>query len=340
MTSLLARSRVRVARRLGTRFGRAMAMTIAFALGALGSAPVFAQAWPAKPVKIIVPYPVGSSNEVFARVMGQKLSDLWKTGVLVEALPGAGGVVGTQAVAKAPADGYTLGWVSSPHAINAAIYPTLPFDPIRDFRPIVNFASTALVIVARPAFAANSIAELVAAAKASPGKLNYASNGNGSSSQLATELLASMAGVTFTHVPYKNTGQLTTDLMGGQVDFASLGVSAALPHIQGGRLKPLGVTAARRTAAMPNVPPVADTLPGYEAKSWMGLVAPAGSPDAVVARVQADAIAAIKDPGIAGAMSAQALDVEIMEAPQFARRIENDIRMWKKIVADVGIKVE
>ena len=320
--------------------GKAIGAVAAFAMGTMLCAGAFAQAWPAKPVKVIVPYPVGSSNEVFARVMAQKLSDLWKTGVLVEVVPGAGGVVGTQAVAKAPADGYTLGWVSSPHAINAALYASLPFDPIKDFRPIVSFASTALVIVTRPAFAANSIAELLAAAKANPGKLNYASNGNGSSSQLATELLASMAGVTFTHIPYKNTGQLTTDLMGGQVDFASLGVSAALPHIQAGRLKPLGVTAVRRTALMPNVPAVADTLPGYEAKSWMGLVAPTGVPDTVVARVQADAISAIKDPGITGAMNAQALDLEIMEAPQFARRIENDIRVWKKIVADVGIKVE
>lgn len=336
MTSRVARCGVRAAFAMCARAGVAWAM----AIGAMWGAQASAQAWPSKPVKIIVPYPVGSTNEVFARVMGQKLSDLWKTGVLVEAMPGAGGVVGTQAIAKSPADGYTLGWVSSPHAINAALYATLPFDPIRDFRPIVNFASTALVIVARPAFPASTIAELVAAAKANPGKLNYASNGNGSSSQLATELLASMAGVTFTHVPYKNTGQLTTDLMGGQVDFASLGVSAAMPHIQAGRLKAIGVTASRRTSLMPNVPPVADTLPGYEAKAWMGLVAPTGVPDAVVARVQADAIAAIKDPGITGAMNAQALDVEIMEAPQFARRIENDIRVWKKIVADVGIKVE
>lgn len=336
MTSRVARSGIRAAFAAYAWAGLAVALVI----GVTWGPEVSAQSWPVRPVKVIVPYPVGSSNEVFARVMAQKLSDLWKTGVLVEVVSGAGGVVGTQAVAKVPADGYTLGWVSSPHAINAALYSTLPFDPVRDFRPIVNFASTALVIVTRPAFAANSISELVAAAKANPGKLNYASNGNGSSSQLATELFASMAGVTFTHIPYKNTGQLTTDLMGGQVDCASLGVSAALPHIQAGRLKPLGVTALRRTALMPNVPSVADTLPGYEAKSWMGLVAPAGIADAVVARVQADAIAAVKDPGIAGAMNAQALEVEIMEAPQFARRIENDISVWKKIVADVGIKVE
>ena len=310
------------------------------AIGVVGGSTAFAQAYPARPVRVIVPYPSGSATEIFGRVMSQKLGEIWKTVVAVEAIAGAGGVVGTQAIAKAAPDGYTLGWVASPHAINAALYATLPFDTIKDFRPIASIAATALVVVARPAFQPNSIAELVALAKANSGKVNYASNGIGSSSQLATELLASLAGVKFTHVPYKNTGQLNTDLMSGQVDIASIGVSVSIPLIQAGRLKALGVTSSKRASLMPNVPAVAETLPGYEAKAWMGFIAPAGVPDAVVAKVQADAMIAVNDPGVTGAMAAQALEVDVLDSAQFARRIENDIRIWKKIVSDVGIKVE
>jgi len=318
---------------------RLLALALAVG-GALFCGVALAQAWPARPVKIIVPYPPGSSVDAFARVMGQKLSEMWKTGVVVEAVAGAGGVVGTQVIAKAPADGYTLGFIAAPHAINAALYANLPFDPIKDFRPIVSFVSTSLVFVVRPDFRGGTIADLIAQARVNPGKLNYASNGNGSYSHLTTELLGSAAGVKFTHVPYKNIGQLTTDLMGGQVDFAALGVSTAQPHIQSGRLKALAVTSTKRTALLPNVATVGETIPAYESKSWMGLVTPAGAPDAVIARVEADTLAAMRDPGVLNAVAAQALDIELLDAAQFARRIESDLRVWKKIVADVGIKLQ
>lgn len=311
---------------------------MAISLLSVGNA--FAQAWPAKPVKIIVPYPPGSTMDGFSRVIAQKLSEMWKVGVVVEIIAGAGGVVGTQAVAKSAPDGYTLGWIGSPHAINAALYANLPFDPIKDFRPVVCFAATPLVFVARPTLAANTMAELVAMAKASPNKLNYASNGNGSYSHLSTELLASRTGATFTHVPYKNTGQLIADLIGGQVDFAALGVSVSVSHIQSGKMKALGVTSSRRQATLPNVPAVGETLPGYEAMSWIGIVTPAGAPDAVVAKVEADVLTAMKDPGVLAAVAKQALDIDLLDSAQFARRIENDLRVWKKIVTDAGIKVE
>lgn len=323
--------------RMGMAWVGAFTMAVA---GVLCSGAVLAQAWPAKPVKVIVPYPPGSSVDAFARVMGQKLSEIWKTSVVVEAVAGAGGVVGTQSIAKAAPDGYTLGFIAAPHAINAALYTNLPYDPIKDFRPIVSFVSTSLVFVVRPEFKGSTISDLIAQARANPGKLNYASNGNGSYSHLTTELLGSAAGAKFTHVPYKNIGQLTTDLMGGQVDFAALGVSTAQSHIQGGRLKALAVTSTKRTAVLPNVPTVGETIPGYESKSWMGLVTPAGAPDAVIAKVEADTLAAMKDPGVLKAVAAQALDIELLDAGQFASRIENDLRIWKKIVADVGVKLQ
>jgi tripartite-type tricarboxylate transporter receptor subunit TctC len=185
-------------------------------------------------------------------------------------------VVGTQVLVKAPADGYTLGWVSSPHAINPALYPSLPYDSVKDFKAIVNFASTPLVFVASPAFSANSIADLIAYAKANPGKVNFASNGNGSSSHLATELLVGATGVKFTHVPYKATGQMITDLIAGQIDFAALGVITTLPLVQTGKLKALAVTGAA-FVLLPSVPTVADTVQ-VTRKAWMGIVAPAAFP--------------------------------------------------------------
>ncbi|MBM3345758.1 MAG: tripartite tricarboxylate transporter substrate binding protein [Betaproteobacteria bacterium] len=318
---------------------RILAATLAMG-GALFSGLLQAQAWPAKPVKLIVPYPPGSSVDGFARVVAQKLSDIWKTSVVVEAIAGAGGVVGTQAIAKAPADGYTLGFIAAPHAVNAALYANLPFDPIKDFRPIASLASTSLVFVVRTDFKGSTIADLIVHARANPGKLNFASNGNGSYSHLTTELLGSAAGVKFTHVPYKNIGQLATDLMGGQVDFTASGISTVRSHIQAGRMKALAVTSTKRADLLPGVPTVGETIPGYESKSWMGMVTPAGAPDAVIAKVETDALAAMKDPAVLSAVAAQVLDLDILESAPFARRIENDIRVWKKIVAEVGVKIQ
>jgi tripartite-type tricarboxylate transporter receptor subunit TctC len=306
----------------------------------IACAPAHADDYPAKPIRLIVPYPAGTANEVFARVVAQKLSERWKQPVVVEAIAGAGGVVGTQVLVKAAPDGYTLGWISSPHAINPAIYANLPYDPVKDFRPIANLASTPLVFVASPRFAGNSIADLLAAGKRNPGQVNYASNGNGSASHLATELLTSASGVRFTHVPYKNTGQMTTDLMAGQIEFAALGVATTLPLVQAGKLKALAVTSATRAPPMPDVPAVAETVPGYETKAWMGIVAPAGTPDAVIQSVQAQLASVLRDPGLAEVMKAQALVPEYMDAAQFGRRIEGDIKLWKRIVNEAGIKPE
>lgn len=304
------------------------------------AAPAHAEDYPAKPVRLIVPYPAGTANEVFARVVAQKLGELWKASVVVEVVAGAGGVVGTQALQKSAPDGYTLGWVSSPHAINPAIYPHLPYDPVNDFRPIANLASTPLVFVATPAFPGHSIADLLAAARRQPGRLNYASNGNGSASHLATALLESATGTHFTHVPYKNTGQMTTDLMSGRVDFAALGVATSVQFVRAGKLKALAVTSATRAPLLSDVPAVAESVPGYETKAWMGLIAPKGTPDAVIARVQADVTTVLHDPAVLDVMKAQALVPEYLDARQFGSRIEADVRQWKRIVAEAGIHAD
>ncbi len=300
----------------------------------------FAQAWPSKSVRLIVPYNVGTANEVFSRVVAQKLAESWGQPVVVDAIPGAGGVVGTQVLAKAPADGYTLGWVSSPHAINAAIYPSLSYDSVKDFRAIANIANTPLVFVAGTGFLGNSIADLIARAKVDARELNFGSNGNGSASHLASGLLASMAGVRFAHIPYKATGQMTVDLVAGRIDFAALGLASALSLVRSGKLKALGVTGGKRAPSMPDVPVVAETVPGYEAKAWMGLVAPRGVSDAVVAKVEAAAVMVTHDKAVLSFMSAQGLEVEVLDSAQFARRIESEIRTWRKVVAETGVKVD
>jgi tripartite-type tricarboxylate transporter receptor subunit TctC len=319
---------------------RRHALNTLLALAALAAVPARADDYPSKPIRLIVPYPAGTANEVFARVVAQKLGERIGKPVVVDVIAGAGGVVGTQVLAKAAPDGYTLGWVSSPHAINAAIYANLAYDPVADFRPIANLASTPLVFVASPKFAGTTIADLIAAGKAAPGRINYASNGNGSASHLATELLSSATGARFTHVPYKNTGQMTTDLMSGQVEFAALGVATTLPLVQSGKLKALAVTSATRAPLLPDVPAVAETVPGYETKAWMGIVAPAGTPDAVIAKMPTELAAVIREPSLADVMKAQALVPEYMDSAKFARRIEDDVKQWKRIVAEAGIKPE
>ncbi|NYT26069.1 tripartite tricarboxylate transporter substrate binding protein [Alcaligenaceae bacterium] len=302
--------------------------------GLPGGSPAAADSYPEHAVRLIVPYPVGTSNEIFARVFAQKLGEKWNRSIVVEPVPGAGGVVGTKAIASARADGYTLGWVSSPHAINAAVYKELPYDTVNDFLPVVNLASTPMVFVTSADSKLTSMNALLEEARAHPGSLDFGSNGNGSSSHLASALLASMAGVRFSHAPYKSTGQLTTDLASRRIDFAALGLASAAPLVQGGKLRALAVTGAQRSQAMPDVPAVAETVPGYQATAWMGLVVPQGTPRHVLDKLARDAPGIIELPEIQRQMASMGLSGDPLDAAAFARRIEQDIAMWKKVVSE------
>src|SRR5258706_598323 len=263
----------------------------AFAAGA------FAQ-YPAKPIRLIVPFAAGGGNDNVARLVGRRLADSLGQPVGIDNRPGAGGVLGAELAAKSAPDGYTLflGGVGS-HAINPNLHERLPYDPVRDFSPIVLLASAPLILVVHPSVPAGSIREFIALARSKPGQFNYASNGNGSSSHLAAVMFDAMAGVAMVHVPYKGLSPALPDLLSGRVQLMFSSVVAILPHIKSGKLRGLALTGNRRLPSMPDLPTIAESgLPGYEASSWYGVLAPAGTPREIVARLNAELLKALAQP--------------------------------------------
>lgn len=314
---------------------RLLALTAAICVGTAA-----AQAYPAKPVRIIVPYAVGTATDTAARILAQKLSEVWGKGVTVEAMPGAGGVVGTQALVKAPPDGYTLGVVAGAHSFNAALYRNLPFDSLKDFKPVMNIAFTPLVLVANPALPVRSLGELIAKAKPAPDKFSYGSGGTGSAPHLGMELFEQMAGVHFTHAPYKNLGQLGSDLMSGQIDLSITAISTLLSNIRAGKIRALGVTGNKRSPLLPEVPAIAEVVPGYEVKVWIGIIGPAGMPDAVVEKIYADASAILRSDEVTRTFLAQGIEADVQPAGPFWQQVSREVERWSKIVKDAGIKPE
>lgn len=299
-----------------------------------------ARTYPTKPVRLIVPYPTGTTTETFARVMATRLSELWGQGVVVDSIAGAGGVVGSQVVASAPADGYTLGWFANAHAINAALYRRLPFDTVHSFRPIASLVSVPLILAVTPSMAVGSVADLVQAAKAQPGEVAFGSLGNGSGMHLAMERFAAKTGIKLKHIPYKSSGQLITDLVSGRIQVGALGFSLALPQTQAGHLKALGITSTTRSPLASSVPTVAETVPGYEFVTWNGLMAPKGTPDAVIQTIAKDALGIMREPSMQETLSKLGVQADLMDSPLFAKRIEDDIRVFKQIVDDAKIQID
>jgi len=323
---------------------RVFAIATALALGALAAVP-FAAAqgtYPTKPVRIVVPFPAGGTTDILARAAAQRLTETLGQSVVVDNRPGAGGNIGAELVAKAPPDGHTLlmGTVGT-HAINASLYAKMPYDHIRDFAPIILVAGVPNVLVVHPSVPVNSVQELIAYAKANPGKLNFASSGSGTSIHLSAELFKTMAGVHMAHVPYKGSAPAVTDLLGGQVQLMFDNLPSALPHIKAGKLKALAVTSATRAPALPDVPTIAESgLVGFDATSWFGLLAPAGTPQPIIARVNGDvakwlatAEAKEKMAGLGANSAGQSTD-------EFVRHIAAETSKWAKVVKDSGAKVD
>jgi tripartite-type tricarboxylate transporter receptor subunit TctC len=309
-----------------------------------------AQAWPAKPVRIVVPFAAGGTTDILARALAPELQRAFGgQAFVVDNKPGAGGNTGATEVAKAAADGYTLlmGTVGT-HAINAALYPKMPFDPVKDFVPIVLVAGVPNVLVMNPATAqrlnVNSVADLVKTLKANPGKLNMASSGNGTSIHLAGELFKTMTGTFMVHIPYRGSGPALIDLMGGSMDVMFDNLPSALPHIKAGKLKALAVTSSQRSTALPDVPTVAEAggavLKGYEATSWFGLLAPAGTPADVVSRVQAEAAKALSAPALKERLQTQGAIPSGMSSTEFAKWIDSETRKWAQVVKASGAKID
>lgn len=311
------------------------------ALCALGTMQLEAQPFPSKPVRIIVPSTPGDGSDILARSIGQKLTERWGQAVLVENRPGAGGVIGTEAAAKSPADGYTviMGNAGS-HAINQALYPKLSYDVVRDFAAISLIASAPNVFVVNPSVPAKTVAEFIALAKKEPGKYSFASGGNGSSAHLNGEMLKAFAGIEMTHVPYKGSSPAITDVIAGQVQLMIGNLPPILPFIKSGKVRALGVTTTTRFAATPDVPPISETVSGYESLAWFGLFAPAATPKEILAKWHDDVVAVLALPEIRERVAQLGFDVVGNTPEAFAAMVRGDIAKWQKVVKASGAKAD
>ncbi|OVZ56353.1 MFS transporter [Pigmentiphaga sp. NML080357] len=309
---------------------------------AVGSGQAVAQDYPVRPVKLVSPWAPGGANDIFCRALAQKLSESLGQPVVVENRPGAAGTIGSDFVAKAPADGYTLVMGSSPtHSIAPGLYPRLPYDPMRDFTPITLAAVVPNILVVHPSLPIRSVPELIDYAKAHPRQLNFSSTGNGSSQHLFGELFKYLARVDIVHVPYKGTGPALNDLLSGQVQMAFENPPALLPHIQAGRLRALAVAGSKRSASLPDLPTVAEAgLPGYDVAVWFGIFAPAGTPQPVVARLHKDIAAALASPDIKTRMDGFGAEIIGTGPEQFDAHLRAEIPKWAAIIKAANVKVD
>ena len=309
---------------------------------ALLATAALAQSYPEKPIRLIVPFAAGGGNDSVARLVGKRVSDSLGQQLVIDNRPGAGGVLGAELAAKAAPDGYTLflGGVGS-HAINPNLSDSLPYDPIRDFAPVALLAQAPLVLVVHPSVPADSFKAFVALARSRPGQLNYASNGNGSSSHLAAVMFDTMTGVDMVHVPYKGLSPALTDLLSGRVQLMFSSVVAILPHIKSEKLRGLAVTGRRRLPSMPDLPTIAESgLPGYEASSWYGVLAPAGTPREIVARLNAELVKALAQPEVRTSLLAEGAEPIGGTPEQFAAHIGSEKERLGKLIREAKIRLE
>jgi tripartite-type tricarboxylate transporter receptor subunit TctC len=312
----------------------------AAAMLALASSAFAQEPYPSRPVKLVVPFTPGTGIDILARTLGQKLGDDWKVGVVVENRAGASGNIGTEAVAKSPPDGYTLLTTAQTMVVNRALFASLPYDPVKDFAPIAPLAIGSLALVVHPSLNVKTVAELVALAKANPGKLNYASPGNGTPHHLAMELFKSKAGLEIVHVPYKGTAQAVQDLLGGQVGLMFLPVHVALPQADAGKLVMLAAGGTARSNAAPNVPSLAEAagIRDIDTDIWYGLYAPARTPQTVIDKVNADVNRLLKQPDIAETLAKQGLQATGGTPAQLADLTKSDLDRWSAVVQAAKIK--
>jgi tripartite-type tricarboxylate transporter receptor subunit TctC len=308
----------------------------------MGSGAVMAQGYPAKPLRIVVPQAPGAQSELFARMVGQKMSESLGQPVVNDPRPGAGGTVGTEVAARAAPDGYTLLLgTNSSHGANPAIYSKLPYDPIRDFAPIALMVGMPYVLSVHPSLPVTNIKQLIAFAKSRPGQLNYASAGNGSTHQLCGELFKSMASLNVVHVPYKGGPPATTATISGEVSILFNTVGSVHTYVTNGKLKALGVTTEKRSGNLPQTPTMAESgLPGFDIMSWFGLLAPAGTPRPIITRLNAETIKALNTPEIKSVIAATGLELIPGSPEQFAEHIKSQIAKFSAIAKTAGIKMD
>jgi len=314
--------------------------TIGVAL-ALCATLAFGQAYPTKPVKVIVPFTPGSATDILGRTIGQKLQELWGQPVIVENRAGAGGTIGAGIVAKSPPDGYTLMVHSSAHAVNASMYPALPYDTVKDFVDVATLGGQPNVLVVAPATGFKTTADLIAAAKKSPGTLNYASAGVGSGTHINAEKFKLVAGIEAVHIPYKGTPEALTDTMTGRVTYFFSPISAALPNVREGKLVALGVSTAKRSSALPNVPTIAEGgLPGFDYNLWVGLWAPAGTPQDIVDKINADVAKVLAMPDVRDRLASLGAEPMVMTPAEFRKFMRDEMEDSAKVVKAANIKAQ
>ena len=299
-----------------------------------------AQAFPARPLRLIVPFPPGGSNDILGRVVAQKLSVRLGQQVVIDNRPGADGIIGTEMAVRAEPDGHTLLFISTTLSMNAVIHK-LTFDPVKSLTPVALIASGANVIMAAPAFPARDVKELIALAKLKPGNLRYATSGIGGFNHFGGELFNTMAGVSMTHVPYKGGGPSMIDVMSGVVEIGFGTLVQALPHIRGGKLKAIAVGSLKRSPILPDVPTISEAgLPGYDGSIWWGVLGPAGMPGAVVARLNAEIGAVLQDPDMARRLEAEAAEAIVAAPEVFGKLIADDVEKWRRVARQTGMRAE
>ena len=330
------------ARRLASLALLALAATLATGLTTLmPTDAVASEAFPTRPVRVLIPYPPGGSGELFARPIARRLTEVWGQSVLLDFKPGAGGTIASELLVQSPADGYTLLVVLAAHAINPSLYPKLAYDTRRDFAPVSLAATLPLILETHPSVPANSVSELIALARAKPKSLNFASAGNGNTSHLSGELFKRMAGVEMQHVPYKGSGPAVVALVGGEVQLMFDSLSSSLAQIQAGKLRPLAVASKTRSPVLPDIPTIDEAgLPGFVVEPWYGFLAPAGTPAALVQKISRDINAALEHPETRAALEKLGYQTAGTTPQAFAAHIDSEIDRWSGVVKASGAKID
>ena len=299
-----------------------------------------AQAYPTKPMRLVVPYPPGGPTDFVGRAISARLTELLGQQMVVDNRPGAGTIIGSELIARAAPDGYNLLFGTGGGTFLAPlILPKVPYDPQKDFAPVAMLVISPQVLVVHPGVGANSVKELIAVAKAKPGQLNFSSVGTGTSPHLGGELFKSLAGVDMVHVPYKGTAPAMTDLIASRVQLAWSSIPTVLTHVQAGRLKMLGIGGTRRSPALPDIPTIADTLPGFELVTWYAIFAPTGTPAAIISRLNAETAKVLRDADLVKRFSEQGLEPTVMTPAELKRYTENDVNRWARLIKAANIRL-
>ena len=309
------------------------------ALGMLAAGGAWAQAYPTKPVRVVIPFGAGGSTDVLIRIVVAKLPEVLGQQVVIDNRTGAGGLIGTEIVAKSNPDGYTLVGTGSPHTIFPNLYKKVPYDTLKDFAPIMQIASQPYGLTVHPSLPVKSVKELIALAKKEPGKHNYASSGQGGAMHLFQAMFASMAGINIVHIPYKGSGPVRADLLGGQVKIGCLGLSSIINNHKAGQVRIIAVTTAKRSPELPDVPSIAETLPGYDAALWTGFLAPRGTPAAVINRLYQEISKVLQTPEMRTAFERAGADIVIMDPKVFGEFLKVEYQKWGKVIRDLNLQV-